>query len=56
MDAASRARKIHERELREMSIATFPLLAGARVDATWDKVRGAAPAVQPRRLLPNSRA
>ena len=33
VDAASRVRKIHELELWEISIVTFPLLAGARVRA-----------------------
>ena len=33
VDPASRVRKIHELELWEISIVTFPLLAGARVRA-----------------------
>jgi len=36
VDPASRVRKIHELELWEISIVTFPLLAGARVRAVKD--------------------
>jgi phage head maturation protease len=33
VDPASRIRRIHERDLREISIVTFPLLAGSALTA-----------------------
>lgn len=72
IDPKTRVRKLDQVDLWEISIVTFPLLAGARVRATkeaaapprqrlspararaeqaWQSATGAAPRVEPRRMI-----